>query len=234
MFVFFLTASVIVPGKLMSQDKTTEDQTKELKILKEIEQQKRELADQKKAAVVSDSVLNEQEEENDDSLRIVVDDAAIAAKAGAEAQAHFNEAMRNFKGKNFHFRMDQPFMAMPGMDNFDVVMDGHDGEGTNWQYSRSVKQTSFSRDYIFDVEKTAHTVIMSINGDCKNGEIRVRITMPNGKSFSDVVMDESGDLNWRKSLNITDNENQDKTGEWKFQITSSKATGYFKISFQTN
>jgi len=74
---------------------------------------------------------------------------------------------------------------------------------------------------------------MAVNGDCKEGEIRITIQMPDGKNYSDIVLDGFGNLNWRKSFNISETENQDKTGKWKFKIDSKKATGYFKISFQT-
>jgi len=74
---------------------------------------------------------------------------------------------------------------------------------------------------------------MTVNGDCKAGEIRIKIIMPNGKTYSDVVIDEAGNLNWRKSFNITEEENKDKAGEWKYEIKASKATGFFKISLQT-
>jgi hypothetical protein len=74
---------------------------------------------------------------------------------------------------------------------------------------------------------------MSVNGDCKTGEIRIKIVMPNGKTYSDIVIDEFGNLNWRKSFNISDTENADKAGAWKFEIKSIKATGFFKISLQS-
>lgn len=74
---------------------------------------------------------------------------------------------------------------------------------------------------------------MSVMGDCKAGEIRIKIVMPNGKNYSDILIDEFGNLNWRKSFTISEKENQDKSGEWKFQIASTKATGFFKISLQT-
>jgi hypothetical protein len=75
---------------------------------------------------------------------------------------------------------------------------------------------------------------MSVNGDCRSGEIKIKITMPNGKTYSEIIIDESGNLNWRKSFSISETQNQDKAGEWKYQISSNKATGYFKISLQTN
>ena len=74
---------------------------------------------------------------------------------------------------------------------------------------------------------------MSITGDCKGGKIRVKITMPDGEMYSDIVIDEFGSLNWRKSFTISETENQDKTGEWEFEIFSTEATGYFKISLKT-
>jgi hypothetical protein len=108
-----------------------------------------------------------------------------------------------------------------------------DSERTSWDFSKNVKDNTFSRDYTFDVEKTSRSVVMSVMGDCKSGEIRIKIIMPNGKSYSDILIDESGNLNWRKSFTISETENQDKTGDWKFQISSAKATGFFKISLQT-
>jgi hypothetical protein len=74
---------------------------------------------------------------------------------------------------------------------------------------------------------------MTVMGDCKAGEIRVKIVMPGGKTYSDIVIDESGNLNWRKSFTISEEENKDKAGEWIFKIDAAKATGSFKISLQT-
>jgi hypothetical protein len=96
-----------------------------------------------------------------------------------------------------------------------------------------MKESSISRDYTIDIESTVNNVVMAVIGDCKEGEIRIKILMPNNKVYSDVLIDESGNLNWRKSFTISDTENKDKAGAWKFQIDASKASGYFKISLQT-
>jgi len=47
-------------------------------------------------------------------------------------------------------------------------------------FSKSIKESSFSRDYLFDVDLSSN-VVMSVNGECKVGEIRIKIVMPNGK-----------------------------------------------------
>ena len=49
----------------------------------------------------------------------------------------------------------------------------------------------------------------------------------------DIVIDEFGNLNWRKSFTISEEENKDKAGEWIYKIEAVKATGFFKISLQT-
>jgi len=49
---------------------------------------------------------------------------------------------------------------------------------------------------------------MSVSGDCKAGEIRIKIIMPNGKTYSDIIIDEFGNLNWRKSFTISDTGKQ--------------------------
>jgi len=106
-------------------------------------------------------------------------------------------------------------------------------ESSSWEFYKSVRGNSFSMDYAFDVEPIVNRVVLSVDGECKSGEITIKIVMPNGKIYSDINIDESGELNWRKSFTISDYENKDKTGAWKFEIGSLKAIGFFRISLQT-
>jgi len=149
-------------------------------------------------------------------------------KANLDREKIFRDLPRG----NGSFLFDEPYDIGPDGQNFFEHSMGGDSERTSWEFSKTVKDNTFSNDYSFDVEKTAKSVVMSVMGDCKSGEIRIKIIMPNGKSYSDILIDESGNLNWRKSFNISETENQDKTGDWKFQISSTKASGFFKISLQ--
>jgi DNA/RNA endonuclease YhcR with UshA esterase domain len=172
-------------------------------------------------------------------------------RARARASQEINESMKELekmKGMNFKFEFSDDSTHWEGprsrsigrtytMRSFpDPVFFGHvfegDGESTTWEFTKSVKDNSIKKDYAFDVEKTAKSVVLSVNGDCRAGEIRIKILTPAGKNYSDTVIDEAGNINIRKSFNITETENQDKTGEWKIQVSSEKATGFFKISFQ--
>lgn len=210
-----------------SQEKTKEQQDKDLKLQQLIEEQKKSMVDQKK---IQDSVTIEfkmQQDKMDDLMKDVNVQVEAAKRAGDAVRIY-----KNPRGART-FTMDEPFVFSHDYEPYFSQTFGGDSERTTWEFSKSVKENSFTKEYSFDVEKTASTVIMSVMGDCKSGDIHIKIKMPNGKYYSDIVLDENGNLNWRKSFSISEKENQDKTGEWKFQIVSNKATGFFKISLQT-
>lgn len=211
--------------RIEAQGKTKEEKEKELQMQEAIDQQKKAMIEQQK-------VLQELQEQNKNKQ-------AEMEKAMEEARAKIDEARKNGTFRiytdrgNRSFDFAEPFVyGAPSLEMYLHSFSG-DSERTTWDFSKSVKETTFSRDYTFDIEPTVSTVVMAVNGDCKSGEIRIRIIMPNGKTYSDIIIDEFGNLNWRKSLTISETENKDKAGAWKFEISSNKATGYFKISLQT-
>jgi ATPase subunit of ABC transporter with duplicated ATPase domains len=222
--VFLISVCASFQG-VNAQEKTKEEKEKELKLQQTIEQQKKAIAEQKKAQEEQGKSLEEQQQ----SLENAVKEANVRVREAGR----YEDAMRNFRSSGARsFSFDEPNVISPGL-NFYGFSTGGDGEKTTWEFSKSVKETTFSKNYSFDVEASVSTVVMSVNGDCKAGEIHIKIIMPSGKTYSDIVIDEFGNLNWRKSFTISDTENKDKAGEWKFGIDASKATGFFKISLQT-
>jgi hypothetical protein len=230
LIVVFLTSTPAFFGKINAQQSNA-DKEKEMKIQQEIEQQKKAMSDQKKADDDAYKALQESQKEMEKTLK----DINIEVTTGDSEGDEGGDMMRIYGRRGDRsFRMEEPFVYAPGSNNIHVFTYGDNSEMTRWEFSKNVKESTFSREYGFDVEKTAKSVVMSIMGDCKSGEIKIKITMPNGKTYSEILIDESGNLNWRKSFSITETENQDKAGEWKYQISSNKATGFFKISLQTN
>lgn len=224
--IFLITMSFSFQN-VIGQEKTKEEKEKELQMQEAIDAQKKAMVEQEKAQQEVSKALDKQ--------KVVIEKAMKDAGVKIdEAGINTDRMMRvyeNSRGDRSFFNNGEPFVVSPGIEFY-----GHsfgDSERTSWDFSKSIKEASFSRDYTFDVESTVNTVVMSVNGDCKSGEIRIKIVMPNGKTYSDILIDESGNLNWRKSFTISDTENKDKSGAWKFEIGSSKATGYFKISLQT-
>lgn len=242
---FFLIGSSF--QRIAGQEKTKKEQENEIKVLQAIEEQKKNMTEQKKDEMEQqekkaqkesqdefDAQENAMENLKDKHLELedALKDLQFDIEVNDEGEADNSVRIYRRRGnRTFDFRV--PYTASPDVDVFSDFNFGEDRERTSWTYSKFVKESSFSNSYSFDVEESANTVIMSVVGDCKEGEIRIKIVMPGGKNYSEVVIDESGNLNWRKSISISDTENQDKTGEWKFKIESSDATGYFKISLQT-
>ena len=218
----FLISTAFQVQVVNGQDKSKADIEKEAKIQKSIDEQKKAMSDQKKAEMELEESLQKQQYDMEWSIN----EADGLDNADMERAKVFMRLPRNRS-----FNSGDPFIV----DGGDWSMLGHmgDTERTTFDFSKTIKENTFSRDYIFYVDESSKSVVMSVNGDCKSGEIRIKIIMPNGKSYSDILIDESGNLNWRKSFTITETENKDKTGDWKFLISSTKATGYFKISLQT-
>ena len=214
-------------GPSVAQQKSKEEKEKELKMAEEIDAQKKAIEEQKKAQFEVQKAMQESSKE--------VDKAMKEAQQQIEAANKYKDMVRVFRGTGDRSRFNGeplPFVFTPGMEGFNWYAHTGSNERTSWDFTKSIKESSFSRDYVFDVDLSS-TVVMSVNGECKNGEIRIKIVMPNGKVYSDITIDEFGNLNWRKSFPVTEEENKDKAGAWKFQINASKATGFFKISLQT-
>jgi hypothetical protein len=231
----FITAVLLISSaslQLINAQQSESDKEKEKKIQMEIEQQKKAMSEQYKAQEEALKAAQEAQKEIEKSMQDMKIEVITEDFEGGDEGDFFRVYGR--RGDR-SFRIDEPMVwssASPG--NVHAFAFSDNSQMTRWDFSKNVKESNFSKEYGFDVEKTSKSVVMSVNGDCKDGEIRIKITMPNGKTYSEILIDESGSLNWRKSFSISETENLDKAGEWKFQISASKATGYFKISLQTN
>jgi hypothetical protein len=231
LIVVFLTSVPVFFQQVNAQQKSATDKETEKRIQIEIEEQKRAMAYEKQAQEEALKSVQESQKEIERSLNdLDIEVTTEEIDGGKEGNV-----MRIYgKRGDRSFRIEEPFVFTPGPNDMHVFNYGDNTEMTRWEFSKNVKESTFSREYSFDVEKSSKSVVMSIMGDCKAGEIRIKITMPNGKTYSEILIDESGNLNWRKSFTITETDNQDKAGEWKYEIVSKKATGFFKISLQTN
>jgi hypothetical protein len=217
-------------GPAVAQEKSKEEKEKELRMQEEIDSQKKAFSEQKKAQDEAQKEIQESQKELDKALK--------EAQEQVEAASKYKDMVKVYRGTGDkpYFNVEpfdgEPFLFTPGMEGFNWYSHKGDDERTSWDFSKSIKESSFSRDYVFDVDLSS-SVVMVVNGECKEGEIRIKIVMPNGKVYSDILIDEFGNLNWRKSFPVSEEENKDKAGAWKFQINASKATGFFKISLQT-
>lgn len=104
--------------------------------------------------------------------------------------------------------------------------------GSSWNYSRQVLEATFTNEFTMSASDESN-VNLSVSGDCAEGSIIVAIIMPDGKPLSEVILDENGSLNWRKSFEAGGN-NGWKNGKWVFKIRAKNATGNLRISLSSN
>ncbi len=114
-----------------------------------------------------------------------------------------------------------------------IAFFGGSQDSETLEFRKTVNESSFTKDFDFNVESSASKVSISVSGACKSGEIRIQILMPGGKTYTEVLLDEYGSVNWNKSFSV-DEEDNGKTGEWSFKITAKEATGNFRLSIRSN
>lgn len=221
--VIFLMLMVFPVEGVKAQDKSKEEKEKEMQEL--IEAQKKAMEEQKQAQEEMMKAIHERHSDLDEIMeefRFQVD-----TNDYGRAMRIYTDGARNW----FRNSPDRIFVS-PDVSVWTPYL-SDDSEQTSWDFSKSVKEKTFSQNYTFDVDATAENVIMSVNGDCRAGDIRIKIIMPGGKTYSDILIDEFGNLNWRKSFKISEEENRDKAGSWKFEIKANNASGYFRISIKS-
>lgn len=124
------------------------------------------------------------------------------------------------------------FMLSTGSDLNNVYFIGGSQSSTSLQYTKNIKEASFTKEFEFEIEEEAKRASINVSGTCKEGEIRIKITMPSGKIYTEVLIDEYGSVNWSKTFTI-DEDNRTKTGDWGFRVSATEATGNFRLSLKS-
>lgn len=91
---------------------------------------------------------------------------------------------------------------------------------------------SISKKSSFTVDEDVRKLRFSVSGACKEGEISVKIMLPGDKTFNQVQIDSSADINWSQVLTL-DDESKEYFGEWTLEIKSSNARGTYSLSITT-
>ena len=229
--IFTLISLFLFMPVVNAQEKSKEEKERELKMQEAIMEHKKAMSElRKNEKEISEAIEKLQEEHKKDFEELMKD--------FNDKFSDPDQMKRFFRGsgepdRNWQQVPGQPApFSTPGFDYFNGF--NFNAQRTSWEFSKSLNKNSFSRDYVLDVDPTVKNVVMAVFGDCSDGEINIKIVMPDGKVYADIIIDEFGNLNWRKSFNISETENQDKIGAWRYEIKSTEATGYFRISLQAN
>lgn len=86
----------------------------------------------------------------------------------------------------------------------------------------------------FEVESDIRHFRCMINGTVRSGEIVVGVEYPDGKTFKELVINSSADVNFSQSISIKEGEEKKYTGTWKYMIKADKAEGNYMLQISTN
>jgi len=140
------------------------------------------------------------------------------------------EQMRQAMERTEEIRRSQ-IIAAPNI----LMFDGHALWADNFDLiNRTLNDSSHTEEHSFNLDKTAKSMVMSVVGNCAAGEIRIKILTPNGQVYSETIIDAQGNMTWRRTITISETENQDKIGDWKCQVSTRNATGNYRIAVQVN
>ncbi len=200
-----IVSLILVLGSTMTYAQTKEEQEKKKQEMLKQEQMEKE----KEKAFFENQRIKIQKEELERAVR----DAREAYSSG--------------------WAVREPMMIASEGDLKGIYFMGGSQSSSSLQFSKQVREASFTKDLTFEIEEDAKRASISVSGICEEGEIRVWIAMPDGSAYTEVLIDEYGSVNWSKSFNIEE-ENGSKTGEWGFRISAKNATGNFRLSIQSH
>jgi hypothetical protein len=86
----------------------------------------------------------------------------------------------------------------------------------------------------FDVEQGTRQFRCMINGKVRSGTISIRVFYPGGKTFKDLTINSSAEINFQQSLTIKEGEEGKYLGSWKYEIKADKAEGNYMLQISTN
>ena len=144
--------------------------------------------------------------------------------------------------RNMHYYLDMdnlpPFPDyidrqgnLHGMAPMHGFMFSDSKSGSVWNYERRLNDATFTNEYSIATDTEAKKVDLFVSGVCTKGSITITVTAPDGKKLSDIIIDENGNMNWRKSYNTE--ETKWTKGNWTFKVTTKSATGTFDISLNS-
>lgn len=99
---------------------------------------------------------------------------------------------------------------------------------------KSFRGTTNSSKGEFDVETGIRRFKCMISGSVKSGEIFIGVEYPDGKTFKELVINSSADINFSQSISLKEGDEKKYTGSWSYVIKADKAEGNYMLQILTN
>lgn len=106
------------------------------------------------------------------------------------------------------------------------------GSSSQISLSKTFHGESKKNEGAFDVDNTVRIITLSLSGDVKEGEIKIIISLPDGKKLKEMTIDESANIQFNQTIKISEEEKK-YYGKWKYNIEAVKAIGSYRLGIST-
>jgi len=225
--LIFLMAGIVV----MAQDKEAEKKMQEAIQQEEMQakrdQQQAERAMQKALQAekmqARKNLLEEQHQHQQDQMRSL--------------EREYADQARFFEREAREYSRTEPFVVGSGWTNpQNTYLLSSSGQGNQSQLTlrKAFRGTSNTSKGEFEVESGIRHFKCMISGSAKSGEIFIGVEYPDGKTFKELTINASADINFSQSISIKEGDQKKYTGSWKYVIKSDKAEGNYMLQIMTH
>ncbi len=113
---------------------------------------------------------------------------------------------------------------------------GRNGQENQSQLTlrKSFRETTSTARGEFDVESGIRHFRCMISGSVRSGEIFIGIEYPDGKTFKELEINASADINFSQSVSVKEEDEEKYTGSWSYEIKAEDAEGNYMVQIMTN
>jgi len=190
--------------------------------------------------LLTGSALMAQDEENEMQEQIVVQEEEMRNRKKMLEQQR--EQMKQMEQQHADQMRDMEFRAREssrarsvihssGVNQDGVYLIESFGQDNQSQLTlrKNFRGTSNTSKGEFEVEKSIRHFRCRISGSVKSGEILIGIEYPDGKTFKELVINSSADINFSQSISIKEGEEKKYTGSWSYMIKAEEAEGSYMV-----
>lgn len=98
--------------------------------------------------------------------------------------------------------------------------------------SKRYSGQSTDKSGTFDIDEGVKKIRLSISGVVVVGKITLALYLPGNKELKTLVIDNSANIDWSQSINITDGEDK-YYGKWTYMIKAEAVEGEYTMSIST-
>lgn len=224
--ILLATIILLTGSALMAQDEESE-----MKKQKAIQEE--EIKRQKEIQVEE---MRRQKEIQEEEMRIRKEMLEEQREQMKQMEQQYDDQMRDMEFRARESSRARSVIRSSGVNPEGVYLIESFGQDNQSQLTlrKNFRGTSTTSKGEFEVEKQIKHFRCQISGSVRSGEIFIGIEYPDGKTFKELVINPSADINFSQAISIKEGEEKKYTGSWSYMIKAKEAEGSYMVQIMTH